>query len=395
MTTAPHLEYIDAVLREVQSESESATIERESTMFDRAAGNAGKSLVLFGAGYLGKQALRGLRQAGLEPLCFADNNPTLWNTSVEGLPVLSPDDAVRRYGQSACFIVTVYNGSAVRRQLRGMDCARVIPIQPLFWKYREVFIPSSCLALPHTIAPQARQIRACYDILADEASKRELCEQVAWRWSQDYSRLSAPLPPAEIYFPCEVLSALDREVFVDCGAFDGDSIRSFLEHRNNRFEHIYGLEPDPNNRARLDSFVRELPREVGSRISVLPYGVGKERATIGFQATSTAGSHLQPNSETVIAVRPLDEIFADVSPTHIKMDIEGAEPEALAGAAGLLRRARPALSVCVYHRSEHLWDIPLLIKSLVPDYSVYIRRYAEDCWELVCYAVPPERIPHA
>jgi hypothetical protein len=74
------------------------------------------------------------------------------------------------------------------------------------------------------------------------------------------------------------------------------------------------------------------------------------------------------------------------------MDIESAEPEALDGARELLRRHRPVLAVCTYHRSEHLWQIPNLIRSMVPEYHLFLRRYAEDCWEGVCYAIPKHRL---
>ena len=119
---------------------------------------------------------------------------------------------------------------------------------------------------------------------------------------------------------------------------------------------------------------------------VLGYLLYKGASSINF-----AFSRMVSGGETEVECRRLDELFADAAPTHVKMDIEGAEPDAIQGAAGLLHGSRPAMSICIYHRNEHLWEIPLLIKSLAPDYGVYIRRYAEDCWEMVCYAVPPER----
>jgi hypothetical protein len=74
------------------------------------------------------------------------------------------------------------------------------------------------------------------------------------------------------------------------------------------------------------------------------------------------------------------------------MDIEGSEPEALRGSAQLLRQHRPVLAVCTYHRSEHLWEIPNLIRTICPDYMIFLRRYAEESWEGVCYAIPPDRL---
>jgi hypothetical protein len=50
------------------------------------------------------------------------------------------------------------------------------------------------------------------------------------------------------------------------------------------------------------------------------------------------------------------------------------------------------LSVCLYHRPADLWEIPLFLRSLGDHYRLFLRRYAEDCWELVCYAIPEERL---
>jgi hypothetical protein len=96
-----------------------------------------------------------------------------------------------------------------------------------------------------------------------------------------------------------------------------------------------------------------------------------------------------------VECRKLDNIAWTYLPTYIKMDIEGAEPDALRGASELLRTHMPVLAVCLYHRSEHLWQVPRYIHETAPGYELFIRRYAEDCWELVCYAVPKHRLTAA
>lgn len=94
-----------------------------------------------------------------------------------------------------------------------------------------------------------------------------------------------------------------------------------------------------------------------------------------------------------VECRRLDSIFSgEECPTLIKMDIEGAEVEAILGAARIARQSRPVFAVCAYHRCEHLWTLPKLLKAANADYRIYLRRYAEECWETVYYAVPPERL---
>jgi hypothetical protein len=73
------------------------------------------------------------------------------------------------------------------------------------------------------------------------------------------------------------------------------------------------------------------------------------------------------------------------------MDIEGAEPDALRGAATLIREKSPLLAISCYHQQDHLWSIPLLIQSLNPDYRFYLRPHDLEGWDLVCYAIPNQR----
>jgi FlaA1/EpsC-like NDP-sugar epimerase len=106
---------------------------RESAAFDEMAAPFEKRLVLFGAGGFGRRTLAGLRSLGIEPLAFADNNRAVWGRSVEGLRVVSPQDAACEFRESAAFVLTVWNGQAQDRmadrvrQLRDLGCERVIP----------------------------------------------------------------------------------------------------------------------------------------------------------------------------------------------------------------------------------------------------------------------------
>jgi len=204
------------------------------------------------------------------------------------------------------------------------------------------------------------------------------------------------LPPyddgADIYFPSELVRLSPEEVLVDCGAFDGDSIRLFRRRTAGAYGHIIACEPDETNRGRLTEFIGELPPQERVRITVLPYAVGDRDEIMHFNASGTAGSHLSSEGATqAVECRCLDTLLDGRTPTLVKMDIEGAEPDALRGAFEVIRRARPILAVCAYHKSEHLWTLPQIMKAALPDYRISLRRYAEECWETVYYAVPPER----
>ena len=377
--------------------------DKQASLFDSLAGGQSNSLILFGAGPLGKQALAGLRSVGNEPKFFIDNRESLWGQKVDGIQVLAPSEAATLYGRSLCFVVTIYNSSRPIKQLRDLGCVSVVGFPALYWKYEQEFIPWSCMGLAHPMWDARDDIRRAYQTLADEESRLVFLEQLQWRMDLDSSKLSPPSPVAETYFPADIFATNDQEVFVDCGAFDGDSIGSFLAQHNQNFAHIYALEPDAQNREKLERFREQLPAAMALRLTILPYAVGEKRAFVKFLSGDNVRSHVSAetgNAETECV--PLDELFAGDGltglpptynkPTYIKMDIEGAEPEAIKGAANLLSTAKPVLAACVYHRWEHLWEVPLLIDSLTRDHKIFLRRYAEDCWELVCYAVPQSRL---
>ena len=383
---------LDRLLADLLAERESICT-RAEWEFDRIATPCQRRIVIFGTGYLGNMVLASLRSAGIEPLAFCDNNSSLWDSRKEGIAILSPRDAVERYEGSAAFVVAIYNSSAPRRQLKELGCSRVIPYPALFWKYWRSMRTEERLELPGRVLDLAGEMPAGYALLSDEASRREFCAQIRWRCLLDYDCLPPASDSRQMYFDHDLFRLREEEVFVDCGAFDGDSIRSFLEAGGGRFGKVYAFEADSCNRVALCSYRASLPREIAGRMEVLPYAVGARNGAVRFCSEATVGSRLSDSGKGQdVECKTIDSALAEARPTLIKMDIEGAEPEALQGAARTMASCRPVMAVCAYHKLAHLWEIPQLLKSANPDYRVFLRRYAEECWETVYYAVPPERL---
>jgi hypothetical protein len=76
-----------------------------------------------------------------------------------------------------------------------------------------------------------------------------------------------------------------------------------------------------------------------------------------------------------------------MTPTFIKMDIEGAEIEAIHGSADIIQSDKPDLAISIYHKIEHLWRIPMLLKSLNRNYKFYLRSHEHYNQETILYAV--------
>ncbi|HXJ85506.1 MAG TPA: FkbM family methyltransferase [Candidatus Binatia bacterium] len=384
------LDHLEMVLGRLQSEPMAAVRSREQGAFAKFAGHNQNRLILHGAGPLGRLVLHGLEQAGLRPIAFTDNSERLWHTEIGGVPVLPPTFAAEQYRDSACFVVTIYNGSQARQQLKKLGCRNVAPFVVLSWNYPEVLASIVGVELPHKLPAFADEIRECYRILADEESRHELVGQVEWRYWMDYESLPAYLDPVGTYFPLDLVKPLEDEVFVDCGSFQGDILPSFISHWNSRFQHIFALEPDPENRKVLEAVTKNLG--LADRATVMPYAVGERDEMVSFASTGTVTSQITTNGSISVECRRLGAIDWPLTPTYIKMDIEGAEPQAIIGARDLLVRHQPILAACTYHRTEHLWQVPNLIHSIAPNYNFFLRRYAEECWEGVCYAIPDHRL---
>jgi FkbM family methyltransferase len=385
---------LQALLDELLAEPWDRMKARVAGEFDRIAAPFENRIVLFGAAYLGKLALAGLRAAGVEPLAFCDNHSRLWETKVEGVPVVSPAAAAAQYGDNAAFVTSIYNPAVLWNQLHDLGCRRVVPYPALFWKYWRWMPNEDRLELPHRILERASEMGPAYEMLSDEKSRREFCAQIRWRCLLDSDCLPKPDPSQDMYFPPDLLSLSPGEVFVDCGAFNGDSIGGFIQMTGGCSGRIYAVEADAANVRALGRFCAELPADVRARITVLPYAVGKEDGTVRFRAGALEGSKVAQAGATVeVECRSLDSAFEQERPTFIKMDIEGAELDALRGAAKTMARCHPVMAVCAYHKFDHLWIIPKLLKAGNPDYRVFLRRYAEDCWETVYYAVPPGSSP--
>ena len=335
-------------------------MERAASAFDHIASPFENRTVLFGAGGFGRRTLRGLRECGVEPLAFADNNPKVWGSRIDDVQAYSPVDAAEKFGASATFVVTIWNGRAGDRmadrvrQLRGLGCHRVALAGHVFWKYPKVFLPHYPLDLPDKLLLDGDRVRAALRLWSDESSRQEYAAQIAFRLVLDYDGLGHP--DQEHYFPRDLFALRDDETLIDCGAFDGDTISNFVERQSTRFAQIYAYEPDPLNWTRLQDRLRRIPDAVRARIHESQQAVGSHTGTINFDSTGTDLSTAGSGNLSVECIE-LDRSLQNVTPTLIKFDIEGFRT----GNTG--RRIKyllqpPHLAVSAYHRQSHLWEVP-------------------------------------
>jgi FkbM family methyltransferase len=330
------------------------------------------SIVLFGAGATGGYATRYLREHGIEPVAIVDNCAAKWGTEMLGIRIMDPESAQQKFPDDEWVATAISRPAAteIRAQLKAMG----VKTKPL-WE---------CLPVFHGLPPEGAD-DAIREALADDMkSYQEWSSQLRFRTDPNYDWQIAPSDTKDIYFP-DFISHLDDEHFVDCGAADGDTATAFMAQWK-QWRSITAFEPDVKNFEKLQLCIQGT-----SNIRMHRRAVSDTEGWMNFTPDVDNSSRLAKDGNYSVRVSTLDGMKLD-RPTYIKMDIEGAELEALWGARNLLREQSPVLAICAYHTSDHLWQIPLLIHAIQPDYKLFFRRYGEGAFELVWYAVPPERV---
>lgn len=381
-------------LSEVLTESVEQVKQREASALDLLLEQRQGRCVLYGAGTLGRRAAKLLRESGTTPLAMVDSNPDRWGSRAEGLQVLSPRTAAERFGSDAVFFVTIWNDfhwfHDTCRKLTGAGCTLVSSYAPIFWSFGDRFMELRLLnEPPHRLYQDKSHVLDAEAIWADEESSATYRANIIWRALGDPSQLPYPAP-VNTYFPQDVFRVLSNEVVVDCGAFDGDTLRMLLACTQ-EFQSFHAIEADAVSLGKLRSCVEALPLEVKKNVRLHDCAVGAERCKLHFAMSGALTAKLDDVGVEVDCI-PLDELFADTPVSLIKMDIEGAEYDALRGAENIIRRDRPVLAICVYHTQADIWRIPLWVRSLDADYSFYLRSYDGDGFQTVMYAVPQGRM---
>jgi FkbM family methyltransferase len=352
-------------------------------------------VVLFGAGNLGRRTASLLRSHGRPAAAFIDNEPATWGRTVEGVPVLSPDDASKRFAGESLAIVTIWRAegghhfSVTRADLRARGWRRVESFIPLFWGYQEDALPYITIDLPTKVLAARDQVLAAAELWSDEWSLREYVAQVRWRLSGDLTVLSGAEP--DQYFAAGIVRVGRDEVYADCGAFTGDTLLD-IARRVGAWRAYHAFEPDPASFAGLEAAVGGLPPHLADRVRLHLAATSDRAGTARFDATGSGSASLSDAGTFEVDCVTIDDVMAGMPPTFIKMDIEGGESAALAGAVRVIRKGRPILAIAAYHKQADLWELPRQVTGMVESYEMFLRPHVDEGFDTVLYAIPDERL---
>ena len=360
---------------------------------------------IYGAGRYGESFLLAMKENGIQADFFIDQYTK--RNEVGGLPICRIDQVKDKE-------ITIYISVAPNPRDSAADTGILEHLQQLGFSNVYSFL-QSLHAFPKFLPILAQQnllwmsgqtedmvdrhnIQKVKTLFHEEKSIRLLDEIVAFRETLSPETYVPPDNQEEYFFnDLDIFSSIDQLRFIDAGAYIGDTVRSAMsefEKRHQPVEYIVSFEPDLQNAGRLGQEVQKQQQEhPDTRFIVNASGLWSKNAILRFSNTGTSSSSISndfedPSSVIQIPATSLDSSLIAARPNYIKMDIEGAEKEALLGTKQIISNQQPVLAICIYHKPADLWEIPLLIHQMNPRYEMYLRLHGHMGLSTVLYCVP-------
>jgi FkbM family methyltransferase len=336
-------------------------------------------VAIFGLGFTGAFAIKYFLEKGIKVDFISDNNIDLLNKwSNNKILAVAPE----KLSEIDNCIVYIANRGATKDieiQLNGLgiDC---IPFCTAFFEIEK-----------HHKGLGLNQIIEVYNYLDDEYSKNLyfLLLQSLVTFEKDILK---KLVENNQYFAHPAFSCKVKDVFIDVGAYVGDTIERLFWESSGQVKKIYAFEPIKENidalKKRIDRLCEEwnYPKE---NILTIQAVLGKENSKFTFYANDvSAGSSAmyQDNDNGIIVDQyKLDDFIHNEKITFIKADVEGDELNVLLGAERIITSSKPRIAISVYHKIDDIITLPLYIKSIVPEYKMALRKHSDSFAETVLY----------
>lgn len=376
--------------------------------FDKIVGD--RKIAIYGAGVMGKIVYSALLKHGYQVAFFFQGRgfSVTDGQMLYGVPVIYASSLNEEERRSTLILHALFayfpDKNSVDNYVgfsKDLDAFSVLGYDNLL-SYLDLFrfFPEDLRRTLWIAAPKTYDL-FCDDNLAvlwqDSPSCEIYTKTMQARLACDMRLLPNPQPLEYQYFP-EDIPLGEMKSFVDCGAFIGDTLQNYVNYAKKcsfPIESYFAFEPDSENIIALTDTVRRLcPKDIKNAV-ILPCGVGAKNEQLRFTNGCGLGSHLLGTNEwdtqcatdvTTIQISSIDNTLLGIPVDYIKMDIEGAEYDALLGAELTIRQHRPNLAICVYHRPEDIFTIPMLIDGWHLGYKFWLRQYSADGLDLVLYA---------
>lgn len=344
---------------------------------------AKKPIVMYGMGDGAEKILAVMERYGIKPAEFMASDEFVRGHSFKGYKVKKLSEIEKQYDD---FIIVVCFGTQLPEVLEriGEIAEKHEILAP------DVPVIGEGLFDSDYISDNECNIMLLRPLLADDLSREVFDKLMKYRITGNIGILrSCETPQSEAM---ELLKIGRNETYVDLGAYNGDTIEQFLRLTDKQFEKIYALEPDKRNYSKMRRRHYCLGSGVFEHYNAAAWS---EDTTLTFYSKSGRNSALTDNRSietkgrvTEVEGKSVDSMLGGKKATVIKYDVEGSEEQALLGSAETIARYKPRLIVSLYHRTEDMIKLPLLIHELNPEYKLYLRHHPYiPAWDTNLYCI--------
>ncbi len=342
---------------------------------------SGKEVIIWGISVSGLEELVRLKSVGAIIRGFTDSFVTQKGVIFASFPVLTFDEIK---SENICIVISTRNTSYLRSIL--IKCEKLENAK--IYAYRFIYGPGyyDTLSMKEKIDIDREKISYVQSNLYDKKSIETFNCLLQYRITNNPDLIERVFEKKHRqYFPeNDILKKSKDEIFVDAGAYNGDTSVKFAEWVDYNYEKIFLMEPDPLMFEVLKEYVK---LKNLTNIELINKGAYCCNSTVSFCNDPFDGSsRIDYNSISQIAVTTIDDMLGGERASYIKMDIEGVEYEALLGCAQTIKCYRPKLAISIYHKDDDLWTIPYYMMKEYPFYKYFIRHYTDITTETIMYA---------
>ncbi len=323
--------------------------------------NTDKPIVLYGTGDGADKIIDVLGRKGIKWDGVFASDGFVRSRIFREKPVLSYKDAVKTFGEDMIILIAF-----------GSSLPDVIERFFALASKHEVYAPDVPVAGGDLFdidfyEKNLKSIEAARTLFADERSKALYDDMIMAKLSGKLEYLSRGLSGNDEIL--DILGADGFEYTLDLGAYNGDTALQLVD-RCPKLKTVIAVEPDERNFKKL-CFNTTMTRKVEPHFNA----AWDKKEVLTFTKGGGRGIHRKGGTKTVeVMGLPADELLEGRKPDYVKIDVEGEERNAILGCSKSIVTHSPALRIALYHKSADIFEIPLMIHTLNPSYSLRLSR---------------------
>ena len=330
-------------------------------------------LAIFGYGNKGKQILNQLGHIK-DKIHIYDLNPLSLNRAhLDGFNIINKVEDLNE------FQVILGSGQNQIEQ-KDMIFGNHIFYEEATYFYEFIHVQSPARQMSDIISQEIDRFYWLYKILQNE-SKQRFIDVLKFRSSLNPSYLQKTRVNNKLMWldvPLQFKSR-DYKIFLDVGAFDGDTIKSaretFAINRAHAIETNVGLFPK----------ITEQAKDLASGLAIYPYAAWSSNCMLSFSEDHNGMFSIIESEIGNVCAATLDSIVLE-KVDLIKMDIEGSEKQALSGCKSLLS-STPDLLIAGYHKPLDFVEIVSNLLEHNSQYTVHFSHYSDVYDDSILYFI--------